>query len=53
MLLHEFGEDFVLALQACLQLGDFSVFGVGIGLASLVMSGEGGGAVFEKVFCQR
>jgi len=50
MLLHEFGEDFVLALQACLQVGDFSVFGVGIGLASFVVSGEGRGAVFEECF---
>src|SRR6185437_8019684 len=41
-------EDFVLALQACLQLGDFAVFSVGIVLASLVVSGEGGGAVFEE-----
>jgi hypothetical protein len=35
----------VFALQACLQVGDFSFFGVGIGLASLVVSSEGGGAV--------
>src|SRR5215831_567675 len=48
MLLHEFGEDFVLALQACLQVGDSSVFGVGIGLASFIVGGEGGGAVFEE-----
>jgi hypothetical protein len=40
----------VLALQAFLQVGDFSVFGVGIGLASFVVSGEGGGAVFEEGF---
>jgi hypothetical protein len=50
MLLHPFGEDFVLALPACLQVGDCSVFGVGIGLTSLVVSGEGGGAVFEEGF---
>src|SRR5215469_14189292 len=48
MLLHEFGEDFVLALQACLQVGDSSVFGVGIGLASFIVDGEGSGAVFEE-----
>src|SRR6516164_10349672 len=48
MLLHEFGEDFVLALQACLQVGNFSVFGVGVCLASFIVSGEGGGAVFEE-----
>src|SRR5215831_89642 len=50
MLLHEFGEDFVFALQACLQVGDFSVFGVGVCLASFIVGGEGGGAVFEEGF---
>src|SRR5215813_12870863 len=50
MLLHEFGEDFVFALQACLQFGDLSVFGVGICLAPFVVGGEGSGAVFEEGF---
>src|SRR5437588_4409473 len=50
MLLHEFGEDFVLALQACLQVGDLSIVGVGVRLAPLVVGGEGGGAVFEEGF---
>jgi hypothetical protein len=50
MLFDEFGEDFVFALQACLQVGNFSFFGVGIGLASLVVRSEGGGAVLEEGF---
>jgi hypothetical protein len=41
------GEDVVLGLPACLPVGAGSVCGVGIGPGSLVVSGEGGGAVFE------
>jgi hypothetical protein len=48
VLLHEFGEDFVLALQACFQVSDFAVLGVGVVLASLIVDSEGGGAVFEE-----
>jgi hypothetical protein len=48
--LHEFGEDFVLALQACFQVGDGSVFNVARGLASFVVSGAGSRAVFKEGF---
>src|SRR3954447_14004164 len=46
MLLHEFGEDFVLALELLLQEGDLPVLGVaGASGAGL----EGGGAVLEEL----
>jgi hypothetical protein len=48
MLLHEFGEDLVLALEACLESGDGTVLGVGVGLAAFVAVGEGSVSVLEK-----
>ena len=50
MLLHQLGEDLVLALELGLQVGDLFVLGVGGGLAAFVMGGEGGGAVLEELF---
>ena len=49
MLLHEFGKDLVLALQLGLQLGDLLALDVGVGLAALVVGGEGGRAVLEEL----
>ncbi|HZI76931.1 MAG TPA: hypothetical protein VFD73_23435 [Gemmatimonadales bacterium] len=49
MLLHQLGEDLVLALELGLQVGDLLVLGVGGGLAALVVGGEGGGAVLEEL----
>ena len=48
MLLHEFGEDLVLALELGLEVGDVPVLEVGGGLAAAVGGGEGGGAVLEE-----
>jgi hypothetical protein len=48
VLLHQLGEDFVLALQLGLQVGDLLVLGVGVGLAAFVVAGEGGLAVLEE-----
>jgi hypothetical protein len=48
VLLHQLGEDLVLALELGLQLGDLLVLGVGDGLAALVVAGEGGSAVLEE-----
>src|SRR3954453_21114983 len=49
MLLHQLGEDLVLALELLLEGSDGAVLGVGIGLAAFVVAGEGGGAVVEEL----
>jgi hypothetical protein len=46
MLLHEFGDDFVLALELGLQGGDPLALGVG---GAAVGAFEGGGAVLEEL----
>src|SRR5262249_45093711 len=48
MLLHEFGQDLVLALQLGLQLGDLVILGGRVGLAAPVVGGEGGRTVLEE-----
>jgi hypothetical protein len=48
MLLHQLGEDFVLALQFGLEIGDLLVLGVIIGLAAFVVAGEGSLAILEE-----
>ena len=48
MLLHELGQDLVLALELGLQLGELAVLVAGVGLAALVAVGEGGMAVLEE-----
>src|SRR5262249_16916633 len=48
MLLHQLGEDLVLALQLGLEIGDLLVLGVGSVLAAFVVAGEGSWAVLEK-----
>jgi hypothetical protein len=50
VLLHQLGEDFVLALQLGLQFGDLAVLGVGRGFAALVVGREGGVSVLEEEF---
>src|SRR5881227_1693554 len=49
MLLHQLGQDLVLALELGLQVGDLFVLGVGGGLTTLIVGGEGGGAVLEEL----
>src|SRR5262245_52283627 len=49
MLLHQLGEDLVLALQLSLEVGELSVLGGGTGLAALVASREGSSAVLEEL----
>src|SRR5262245_13799948 len=49
MLLHQLGQDLVLAQELGLEFGDGAVLGVGIGLAALVVGGEGGRAVLEEL----
>jgi hypothetical protein len=48
MLLHQLGEDFVLALQFGLEVGDLLVLGVGSSLAAFVVAGEGRLTVLEE-----
>src|SRR5262249_38806913 len=47
-LLHQLGEDLVLALQLGLEIGDLLVLGVGSVLAAFVVAGESSWAVLEK-----
>jgi hypothetical protein len=49
VLLHEFGEDFVLALEFVLEGGNLTVFGVEFGLAAFAGIVKGGGAVLEEL----
>ena len=49
MLLHEFGEDLVLALQLVLEGGNHFVLGILVGLAVFAGVGEGSGAVLEEL----
>jgi hypothetical protein len=53
VLLHELGEDRVLALEFGLEVGDLLVRGVGVSLAALVMTREGGLAVLEEELLPR
>ena len=48
MLRPELGEDRMLALELVLAGGDLAVLGRGVGLAALVVSGKGRGAVREE-----
>jgi hypothetical protein len=48
VLLHQLGEDLVLALEFGLEIGDLLVLGVGSGLAAFVVAGEGRLAILEK-----
>ena len=38
----------MLALQTCLEVGDFSVLAVGVGFAAFVVDGEGGLSALEE-----
>jgi hypothetical protein len=49
MLLHQLGQDLVLALELGLQVGDLFVLGIAGGLAAFVVGGEGGGAALEEL----
>src|SRR5918999_1542503 len=49
MLLHQLGEDLVLALELFLEGGDLAVLGVFLGLATFAGLGEGSGAVLEEL----
>jgi hypothetical protein len=49
MLLHEFRENFVFALEFFLQGSDGTVFGVLLGLAPFAGILEGGGTVLEEL----
>src|SRR5438477_7465170 len=49
MLLHQLGEDLVLALELVLEGSDRSVLGVLAGLAAFAGVIEGGGAVLEEL----
>jgi hypothetical protein len=49
VLLHEFGEDFVLALELVLEGGDLTVFGVKFGLAAFAGVIEGRSAILEEL----
>src|SRR5271166_2152737 len=48
MLLHEFGNDFILALYFFLKLGDLAVFVILIGFVAFAGIVECGSAVFEE-----
>jgi hypothetical protein len=48
MLLHQLGEDLVLALAFGLEVSDLAVLSGAVGFAALVVAGEGGLAVLEK-----
>jgi hypothetical protein len=50
VLLHQFGEDLMLAAEFVLQGCDGAILDVGNGLAAFVVGGEGGGAVLEERF---
>src|ERR1700689_1783863 len=50
MLLHEFGEDLVLALELVPEGGDGAVLGVLAVLAAFAGVVEGSGAVLEELF---
>jgi hypothetical protein len=47
--LHEFGEDFVLALEFVLEGSDEAILGVGSGFAALAGFVKGGGAILEEL----
>jgi len=47
--LHEFGEDFVLALELVLEGGDLKVFGVEFGLAAFAGIVEGSSAILKEL----
>ena len=49
MLLHQLGEDLVLALELVLEGSDRSVLGVLAGLAALAGVVQGSGAVLEEL----
>jgi hypothetical protein len=49
VLLPEFGEDLVLALELVLEGSDRAVLGVLVGLTALAGVVEGGGAVVEEL----
>ena len=49
MLLHQLGEDLVLALELVPEGGDLDILGVLTGLAALAGVIEGGGAVLEEL----
>jgi hypothetical protein len=48
VLLHQFGEDLVLAEELGLEFGDLLLLGVGVVLAAFVVDGEGGLSVLEE-----
>src|SRR4029453_19061476 len=50
MLLHEFREDLVLALEFVFEGSDLAVLGVLQSLGAFAGVGEGGGAVLEELF---
>jgi hypothetical protein len=50
VLLHQLGQDLVLALQLLLEGNDLAVLGVRAGLAARAGGIEGGGGVLEEVF---
>jgi hypothetical protein len=49
VLLHEFGQDLVLALEFVLEGSELAVFGVGVGFAALAGVLEGSGAIVEEL----
>jgi hypothetical protein len=49
VLLHQLGEDLVLALELLLERGDGAVLDVLLGLAAFAGMLEGGGAVVEEL----
>src|SRR5215813_6303558 len=49
MLLHQLGEDLVLALEFLLEGSNGAVLGVAVGLAAFVVAGEGQVAVVEEL----
>jgi len=49
VLLHEFGENFVLALEFGFESGDLAFLSGCIGLAAFAMVLEGRGAVLEEL----
>jgi hypothetical protein len=48
VLLHQFGEDLMLALKLGLEVAEVLILGVGVGLAAFVVAGEVGVAVLEE-----
>jgi hypothetical protein len=49
VLLQEFREDLVLALELLLEGGDLAILGVVLGFAAMAGILEGGGAVLEEL----